>query len=306
MRDLYVGIDIGGTKTSIGIFSPQGTLLSDKKIRTRIDMPCEAFVRTISGDVREMLVSLDAGIETVAFAGAGVPGTVDESGSTVLYAPNLSWRNEPVKRYFQSHLGLEVMLEQDTRAAAWGEYLYGAGKGLSSIVCVTIGTGIGAGIIIAGKIYKGALLCAGEIGHMPVHPRGRKCNCSRSGCLEAYASGTAIRRQGVLAFNDPDMTTERVFDLALRRNGKALAIIEEAVAYLSMGIISVINILSPEAVVLSGGLCAQETLVIEPLTRAVMQGGYPIAVNSERFKIVRAELAGDAPLYGAGMLFKSK
>ncbi len=305
-KDKYsLGIDIGGTKVNIGIFKNDGKLKIKNKYLIIKGGSCYNLVKYICENILTLIDENGITLKQIFFTGVGVPGTVDSENAKVIYAANVFWKDEPIGEYFKEFLGIDIKLIQDTRAAALGELLFGAGRGYKNIVCITLGTGIGAGIIINKKIYNGLSNAAGELGHIIVSPNGRKCNCGQKGCLEAYASGNAIQKRAEELFGEIDnITTESVFKLAEQENNTAKEIIKEMVKYLSIGIVNIINILQPEAVILSGGLSSQEKLLISPLKRLVSNMCYLNSADLIKPILIRAELGEDAPVYGAGMLYR--
>jgi len=244
-----------------------------------------------------MLKAHGKSMEDVVFVGIGVPGTVDADAKVVINAPNLNWKNEPLADYFAEVCQKVPVLVQDTRAAAWCEARVRKEK--RCIVCVTLGTGIGCGIVIDGHIWHGAMGTAGEIGHVPAVLDGRPCACGKKGCMEAYASGTAIARiakEGQLA-----ESSEEVFASAKQGDEKALALISNAVNCAAISICAVINILSPDAVIFSGGLAEQKELYVEPLIDKIRKMAYQQAVG-EGLYIGVSSFGGEAPMIGAAFL----
>lgn len=293
---MRIGIDIGGTKAALVLMDKQEQLVARCKVPTGADRPCRQVIAEIAAAMQEMLAQQHVDFADITFIGVGVPGTVDQTAQIVVHAPNLHWYNEPVGEYFMQACSKRVLLVQDTRAAAWGEYR--ARRDKRCIASVTLGTGIGCGIVLNGRIWHGALGTAGEIGHIPVKPGGRRCACGRSGCMEAYASGTGItrsaREQGVCD------SSEELFALASRGNIQALEILHDAVDWAAVSIAAMINVLSPDAVVFSGGLVAQQKLFVQPLMERIRQWAYPQTV--EGLELAVSAMGGDAPAIGAAFI----
>lgn len=311
---VYVGIDLGGTKTNIAIIDDNGQIVSSRKIYTQgADEDSISVVRKIIEVTRTLISEIDAG-KAVMSIGIGVPGTVERKEGTVLFAPNLGWKDVPVRKLFVEVFNIPVYIGQDTEAAALGEFHYGAGKGMKDIACITVGTGVGCGLIIDGKLHKGKYFTAGEFGHTLVERDGLRCNCGRNGCLEAYASGTAIIKRFKMEVEKgrctsltsrksiTEIRSEDIFDEAKKGDNLALSIINDAVDYLSMGITNIINLICPEAVILSGGIGTEKELFINPLIGKAYSRIYSLLVD--KVKITTAELGEYAPLIGAAMLFK--
>lgn len=294
-----LGIDVGGTKVNLVLTHADGTLIARRRLDVPAHAACRALMREIAVAAQELLACAHVPLDALLALGMGIPGTTD--GQNVLNAPNLHWRDEPCAAYFAEVFGRTPRLMQDTRAAAWGEYCLGAARGRRCVVSVTLGTGVGCGVVLDGKIYHGALGTAGEIGHIPVVPGGRACNCGRLGCMEAYASGTGLARtlkERALA-HIPD--THALFDAAAQGDLQAKAILDEAVGYAAQALCALVNLLSPDALIFSGGLSAQHALYVQPLMDAIRRGAYPLAAD-ERLLMAVSALGEDAPALGAAML----
>lgn len=315
-EEIYLGIDIGGTKTNIGLVDAKGTVLSQKKIATSIKSGpqwARENIQSIVEDAKEVVASLSDN-QHIRSIGIGVPGTVNWELGRIVFAPNLQWRDIPIRDIFENVFGVPVFVGQDTQAAAWGEFLYGAGQGLQDIACITIGTGIGCGLVIGGHLYRGRFGTAGEIGHTVVEKKGLPCNCGKNGCMEVYASGTAILNRFKLAVEAgqkttllehkhlDELTTFDIFAGAKAHDPLAEEIIDSAVEYLSMALTNLINLFGPEAVILSGGIGEQRALYVEPLIRRTYERIYSVLVD--KIKITSAKLGANAPLIGAAMLFR--
>jgi len=304
-----IGIDIGGTKVNIGIIKETGEIVDKVKISSKNSKKVKSFVNEIVNRLKKLLESNKLNLEEVCFIGVGVPGTVDIEKGIVEYCPNLFWEMVPLVKYFSERLPQkEIKIIQDSWAAALAEHEFGAGRGYAHMACVTLGTGIGGGVILNNKIFQGGLHCAGEIGHIIVQKDGRKCNCGNSGCLEKYSSGNGIFEQAIEQFPEEfegrTLQAETVFQMAYEGNRSALDLIDNSVQMLAIGIANMVDILSLEAVVISGGLCIHEELVVNPLKKYVKSYGYYSWTRQERFVIHCAELVSDAPMLGAAFIYK--
>lgn len=298
---MRLGIDVGGTKVNIVLTDDAGKQLDLLPMVVPKQSTPEEVIALIAQQAQEVLVRNGVVKEDLIRIGMGVPGTTD--GHVVFNAPNLHWQNVPCADIFESLFGVRPLIVQDTRAAAWGEYTLGAGAGKQSLVCATLGTGIGCGIVLNGAIYHGALGTAGEIGHIPVVLDGRKCNCGRSGCMETYASGTGLWRscEEEPALNGKVHDTHELFDAAQNGDEAALQIINRGVECAAQALSAVINILSPDALIFSGGMCTQKTLYVEPLMRKIRELAYGLAVD-DRLLMSVSPLGSLAPALGAAML----
>src|SRR5581483_7451213 len=192
---LNLGVDIGGTNTKIGLIDERGNILIQKKIPTNPQLGPETSIGIIAEAMNSVLAERGMKHEALRSIGIGVPGTANCETGMVIYAPNIFWRNVPIGPMLQSKFHVPVYVTQDTRAAAWAEHLVGTAQGVNSLASVTLGTGIGCGMVLDGKIFHGAMNTAGEFGHQIVEFDGKSCNCGRRGCLEAHARGLAIVRE---------------------------------------------------------------------------------------------------------------
>jgi glucokinase len=310
MREIIsLGIDIGATKANIGLVTSSGKIIDSARISVQSDMRPEDFVKMLYREVEKLIRINGFNKEEIYFYGVGVPGTADYQTGIVEYCPNLGWEDLPLGALFKKYLGLDILVSQDSRLAAWAEYLLGAGQNYKTNICLTLGTGIGGGIIIDGKIYHGAMNTAGEVGHSVFQKDGRLCKCGNQGCMERYSSGTGIIERALETFPekfvDLPHRSETVFSLAYAGDQDMLALIHEVVSDLAVGIANVVSILSPEAVIISGGLCDHEELIIKPLRELVYQSGYYSWTRKKQLKIERAQMGPEAPMIGAALFYKT-
>ena len=301
-RNLSLGVDVGGTKISIGIVTDTGTILDKIEIRTGPDFDYTVVGGNIVDACRGLLGRNNLDTDNLSSVGIGIPGTTDSETGVVEFAPNLGWTKVPFGGFIHERIDIPLYLVQETHAAVLAEYLFGAGRGTENLACVAIGTGIGCGLILGGRLHRGSFNTAGEFGHILVRKNGNTCACGRRGCLEAYGSGPSITRR--IAFGEfEDLKgagTERIFAAALNGREDVRAAIVEAVEYVGMGLVNVINLLSTEKILLTGGLADQEDLVIETLRRFVRDNAYSVAAG--KVAIEKAALGKDAPMIGAAML----
>ena len=290
-----IGIDIGGTKISTGLFNCDENLLIENKkeyIKSIKDLRGH-----IMNTVSELAGNNGISINEIEFCGIGIPGTVSADGKRILKAPNIGILSENLASEAELDLGIPVALIQDSRAAAWGEYLLCEDKP-KVLVCITLGTGIGTGIVINGEICHGGLGSAGEIGHLPVKDGGRPCGCGKRGCLEKYSAGGGLDISAAELLGE-GKTSADLFSEAKGGTEEAIAIISEAVRSLGVGLVSVINLLSPDCILFSGGLSLQKELYVDPLIEYVKNHCY----SAGRLPTMRpAQLGESAPLYGAALM----
>ncbi len=309
---LTIGVDIGGTKVLGGVVDEDGELLA----QARRETPADDSSRTLDYIV-EVIDELSSGRE-IAAVGIGAAGWIDDKRSRVLFAPNLAWRNEPLRDTLAARVGYPVVVENDGNAAAWAEFRFGAARYASgSTVLVTIGTGIGGGIIIGGEIIRGAFGVAAEPGHITMIVGGRACPCGRRGCLEQYASGTAlVRAARERSALDPVGSTHLV-DLAggdieaiegehvtrAARDGDpvALASFDEIARWLGAGLADLTYLLDPEVLVVGGGVVDAGNLLMEP-TRAAYAESLGARGSLAVAPVVAATLGSAAGVVGAADL----
>ncbi|MCL2461623.1 MAG: ROK family protein, partial [Defluviitaleaceae bacterium] len=236
-----LGVDVGATKINIGILNGNNEVAAKRKVMvSRLSEKgiTDGIIRSIDGLLAETGVSK----EEIASCGVGVPGTVSEDGRRAVKVPNLSLENAELSAALEAATGIPVRLIQDSRAAAYGEYLAGGGQGKKTVVCVTLGSGIGTGIVIDGQVYNGALGGAGEMGHLPAVEGGRPCGCGKSGCMEKYAAGIGLDITAREALGKEDATAADLFRAAEDGDEKAESAIGEAVAMLGRAMVAVVNL----------------------------------------------------------------
>lgn len=307
----YIGIDVGGTNLKAGLVREDGQILAVERTPLAFENP-EQFARTLAQLGQSVLHQAGIPASDVVSAGIGIPGAV--AGGDILYTCNIPLRDVPLSRLFRQHLDVPVLLENDANCAAVGEWLCGAGRGTQQFIVVTLGTGVGGGLILNGKLYSGSGM-VGEVGHMVIQHGGAPCNCGRRGCWEAYASATGLIRMTREAMEaHPESLLHTVaaqsgcvegrtaFDAAVQRDETALALCRDYVSYLAAGVTNLINILQPEAVAIGGGIAAApDGLLLTPLREIVERECYP-RHTGQIPRIVRAELGNDAGIIGAALL----
>ena len=307
----YIGIDVGGTSLKAGLVREDGQILAVERTPLAFENP-EQFARTLAQLGQSVLHQAGIPASDVVSAGIGIPGAV--AGGDILYTCNIPLRDVPLSRLFRQHLDVPVLLENDANCAAVGEWLCGAGRGTQQFIVVTLGTGVGGGLILNGKLYSGSGM-VGEVGHMVIQHGGAPCNCGRRGCWEAYASATGLIRMTREAMEaHPESLLHTVaaqsgcvegrtaFDAAVQGDETALALCRDYVSYLAAGVTNLINILQPEAVAIGGGVAAApDGLLLTPLREIVERECYP-RHTGQIPRIVRAELGNDAGIIGAALL----
>jgi glucokinase len=308
MTKYRVGIDVGGTKVGLGLLEPDGKIARASVIGTpSFAAGADAFVDAICDAFHALLSQGGVSIEQVEGLGVGVPGTVTRTTGTVRYCQNLFGAVQlPMADMFEQRLGIRPSVMQDSWAAAYAEYEFGQKRAFPNMLCVTVGTGIGCGVILNGHVFGGALGTAGELGHVPIVYQGRACVCGQHGCLERYVSGTAIYAQAMERFPEKlkgmPPKAESVFTLAYAGDKDALKLIAECTDWLAYGLSLAIDLLAVDTVVISGGVSAHKELLIDPLEAKIRAHAYPPWAQNERLKVLQAVLGSEAPMVGAAFL----
>jgi glucokinase len=308
-----IAVDIGGTKILVALFSANGRIKAKVTRPTVVEEGVNAIIDRLVPVIKEILKVNHLTISQIDAISIACAGGIDTGkGVVITPSPHLpDWVNVPLAEIVRKKIGVITYIINDASAAALGEQRYGAGKAMKNLVLLTLGTGIGGGIIIDGKLYLGARGGAGELGHMTVNADGPKCGCGNTGCLEMYASGTAIARDAterirlgaksavvdMAAGNIDKITAEMVGKAA--KNGDKLAkdVIEKAAYYLGVGLVNIANIFNPEMVVISGGMAALGEMIIVPGRRMVADRAF--SINAQSVRIVTGKLGNEAGVYGA-------
>jgi glucokinase len=308
---LTVGVDVGGTKIAGGVVDDHGKILATAR-RESPATKRDAIEQAIQDIVIELRQSYD--IEAV---GIGAAGFVDVRRANVLFAPNLAWRDEPIKSDLERRTGLPVVVENDANAAAWGEFTFGAGEDVADSLLVTVGTGVGGGIVLNGELHRGAFGVAAEIGHIRVVPGGRLCGCGNRGCWEQYSSGTALVREAREQVAEGSLIAKGLLDRAdgkvesitgpliteAARDGDEFAIEQLASLgqWLGEGIATLTAVLDPAVVVIGGGVSEAGDLLLEPI-RAHFRSSLTGRNYRPALEIRQAVLGNKAGMMGAADL----
>ena len=308
---LACGVDVGGTKIAGGVIDEDGNILEE----LRVESPAtdsEAIEAAIAGLVAELRARHEIGA-----VGVGAAGYIDKSRSVVMFAPNIAWRDVDLKTELEERVRLPVVVENDANAAAWGEFRYGAGADAEDLLLVTVGTGVGGGLVLDGEVYRGAFGVGAEIGHMRVVPNGILCGCGNHGCFEQYASGSALVREARAAASGGSLLARGLLDRAggdagkitgplvteAARDGDPFAMEQLAALgkWLGEGIASLAAILDPAVVVIGGGVSEAEELLLGPV-RAAFATQLPGRGHRPTLEIRKAQLGNRAGLIGAADL----
>ena len=309
-----IGIDLGGTNIVAGVVDDEFRIVATAKCKTRIPRPAEENVVDLARMAKEAVQNAGLTMADIAYVGVGSPGTCNADTGIVEYSNNLQFEKLPLRDMLGGMLDKAVYIENDANAAALGEALAGAAKGAQSCVCITLGTGVGGGIIIDGKIYGGFNFAGAELGHTVIMVDGELCTCGRFGCWEAYASATALINQTRRAMvNHPDSAMWSIAEDLDKVNGRtafdgmragdavAAQVVDTYIKYIATGLINVINIFQPEVLCIGGGICKEGDTLLKPLAAHIERERYS-KYSSHQTRLCVATLGNDAGIIGAAFL----
>lgn len=309
-----IGIDLGGTNIVAAVVDGEYNILGKSKTPTASPRSAQEIFDDIAKVCREAMENAGVSISDISSIGMGTPGTVNGDG-IIEFANNLGFNNVPARDMLKERLGdLPVFIENDANCAALGEAYAGCGNGSKNFVAVTLGTGVGSGVIIDGKIVNGVNFAGGEFGHMVIMVDGEPCTCGRKGCWEAYASATALIRQTKAAMEKyPDsvmhslaeeegkVSGRTAFDAMRKGDIAGIKVVDSYIKYVACGLINIVNALQPEIICVGGGICNEGDTLLKPLSRYVNAERYSIHSKIQT-KIMKAQLGNDAGIIGAALL----
>lgn len=316
----YLGIDLGGTNIAIGVVDENNQIVIKDSVPTKAQRPPEEIVIDMAKLCRDLLERANIPLSEVAYAGIAAPGSIDPEKGVVIYANNLPFRDFPIADLLRKHLPIEkVYLDNDANAAAYGEAIAGAARGCRYAVMITLGTGLGGGIVIDGKIYSGFNYAGGELGHIVIEYDGVPCTCGRKGCWESYSSATGLIRMTKekmaetketlmweLAEGSLDNVSGKTAFAAMKQGDKAATeVVDKYISYLACGVTNIINIFQPEVLCIGGGICREGDYLIKPLLEKVSAEQYTRSLKKQT-EIKIAELGNDAGIIGAAALGKQQ
>ena len=315
-----IGIDLGGTNIVASVVDDDYNIIGTSKTPTNSPRSADEIFDDIADVCEEAVKTAGLTMEDIDSVGMGTPGTVNQDG-VIEFANNLAFNNVPARTMLAKRINKpeeKVFIENDANCAALGEAYAGCGNGAKDFVAVTLGTGVGSGVIIGGKIVNGVNYAGGECGHMVIVVDGEQCSCGRKGCWEAYASATALIRQTKKAMEEyPDSLMHKLakeegkvsgrtaFDAMRLGDIAGIKVVDDYIKYVACGLINIVNALQPEIICIGGGICNEGETLMEPLRRFVQSERYSIHSKIQT-KIVKAELGNDAGVIGAALLGKVK
>ena len=307
-----LAIDMGGTKIRTAIISNKGQIIVKEDCLTLADEGLEAVTGRILSGIDRLLNLRNIDLSQLHSISIAAAGAIDFEKGLITSSPNLpGWHDVPLRDIVRSKYRVDTFLINDASAAALGEHEFGAGRGVDNLILLTVGTGIGGGIIIDGKLYSGPSGSAGEIGHMTIDVNGQRCNCGNTGCLETLASGTAMAREAIKRIKQGErsslteivegeiesITAEKVSVAAQGGDSLASEVIFKAATYLGVGMVNLVNIFNPEMIIVGGGVAKLGDLLLDPARQVVRERAFRLSAQAVR--IVRTQLGDDSGLLGA-------
>ncbi|MGN0745157.1 MAG: ROK family protein [Aristaeellaceae bacterium] len=311
---VYAGIDVGGTGIQVGVVDETGHIIAKSSMVTEVGAPYQEQIAGMARCVQEAMDKAGLPMSELKSVGAGVPGLADQKTGMVTYCPNIHWNDVPFREEFQKHIDKPVFIDNDATVAGLAESVAGVSAGSDSSVFLTLGTGVGGGIVINGKVWNGAHGVGSEIGHMILEADGEPCNCGNNGCLERYCSATAIIRMAreqmdnhpdslILTMSEGDkakINAKIVFDAAREGDPTAVKVFRRYIRYLGQAIANIVNFLDPEVVVLGGGVSKAGAFLLDAVRAEVPK--YVLYKTMPIARIELARLGPDAGIIGAAML----
>ncbi len=310
-----IGVDLGGTNIAVGVVDEQYKIVGRGKVKTNAPRPAEEIFDDIAKAIN--LAVEDAGItmDEVSAIGVGTPGSVNKESGLIEFSNNLEFDHVPAKEMLESRTGKPCVFENDANAAALGEAYAGAGNGVKNLVAVTLGTGVGSGIILGGKVMSGINDAAGEMGHMVIVVNGEQCNCGRKGCWERYASATALISQtkakmkecpDSLMWKECDGDIDKVggrtaFNAMYAGDAAAKEVVDKYIYYVSVGVTNIVNTFQPDVVCIGGGISNEGDNLLNPIRKYVEEERYT-KYSKKQTKICKAVLGNDAGIIGAALV----
>ena len=315
----YLGIDLGGTNIVAGVVDEEGNIIVKASCKTNIPRSQEAICDDMAAVALKALESAGLTKNDIHYVGIGAPGAVNGATGVIEFTSNFNFHNWKIGEMMKERLGVDVFVENDANAAAYGEYQVGAAREANDAIVITLGTGVGGGIIIDGQIYSGSNYAGAELGHMVIHHGGRQCPCGRKGCWEAYSSATGLINMTKEAIINPYNNTSMLYKLidgdTSKINGKTAfdamlqgcevgkAIVDEYISYLGCGLVNIINIFQPEILCIGGGVSNQGDNLLLPLKKIIEAERYT-KHNDKQTQVCLCQLGNDAGIIGAAFLGK--
>ena len=313
----YIGVDLGGTNIAVGLLNDNFLMVGKEKCPTGVSRGLSAVLDDMAGLCNKLIKDNNLTADDIAYIGIASPGSVEPDKGVVAYSNNLNMENYPIASELTARTGVKkVLLENDANAAALGEALMGAGKGKNDVIMITLGTGVGGGIVIDRHLYSGFNFAGGELGHTVIEAGGKPCSCGRKGCWEAYSSATGLINMTKEKLNETKDTVmwemvkndiknvsgRTAFDASRKGDKAGQEVVDKYIDYLACGLANMINIFQPEVLCIGGGVCGEGDYLLTPLKALVREREYGHAQRTKFTEIKIAELGNDAGIIGAALL----
>ncbi len=304
MKNLTIGVDIGGTNIKLGIINSQGKIISRGNLQTtKYAKSKNVLIKALISELDSLLEKNSLKATDILGIGIGLPGLVDYEKGNVIFLPNVpGWHNVPLKKIIESKIRIKTFLDNDVNLIALGEWKLGAGSNYENLICITLGTGVGGGLILDNKLYRGEGFAAGEIGHIPLNEKGKKCNCGGTACLEATIGRNALMQKAAILFKKRNIDLKEVYDLAEKGNARAIDFWRQTANHLGNGLVGIVNVLNPQLIVIGGGVSGSYKFLKPAFLKVLKER--TMTVQSRMIKIAQAKLGDDAGIIGANVLVR--
>lgn len=310
-----IGVDLGGTNISVGAVDENNKMVGRGRVKTKAKRTAEEIFADMAKAIEMAMIDAKIKIGDVRSIGIGTPGSVDKAKGEIVFANNLYFHHVPARDLLKKYFDVDIFIDNDANCAALGEAVAGAGNGIKNFVAITLGTGVGSGIIIDGKIVTGCNDAGGEYGHMVIQVDGESCTCGRDGCWEAYAAATALIKQTKEAMlkdkdtvmwqlaggNIENVNGRTAFDGMRMKDKTAKEVVDRYIKYVAVGTVNVINALQPDMLCFGGGICNEGDTLLDPIREYVARERYSRYADKQT-EICRAILGNDAGIIGAALL----
>jgi len=302
MKRYVVGVDVGGTNIKLGVVGPSGQVIVRNSFATKPFASTQIkLIAALGQEIEASIISAGLHKDQIAGVGIGLPGLVDYEKGVVRFLPNIpGWRGVHLKSILQKRVKLPVFVDNDVKIITLAESKFGAGRGVKNLICLTLGTGVGAALILNGELYRGEDNAAGELGHMPLNEHGPKCNCGGFGCFETYVGNRPLFALASRIMGKHGMTTEDMFALAQKGNKKALLFWKTAAEHIGNGLVGIVNLLNPRLLIIGGGISHNEKFLFKTIAATIRRRA--MSLQGSAFKIKRAKFKDDAGIIGAYVL----
>ena len=304
MKHYTIGVDVGGTNIKLGLVGRSGRIVTRAFLDTKSFYKSKKkLINAIVGEIHDLIKEEKLVSKDILGIGLGLPGLIDSKRGIVNFLPNIpGWKNVPIKNIIHEKLRIPTVVDNDVNLITLGEWKFGAGKGYKNLMCMTLGTGVGGGLILNGALYRGEGFVAGELGHMPLNEKGPDCSCGGSGCFEYYVGNGYLLKKAAKIFKNKNIQLPDVSYLAEQGNMRAIQFWEETATHIGNGLVGVVNLLNLRLIVIGGGVSNNYRFLGKTIRAVIKRRA--MKVQSKMVKTVRAKLGDDAGIMGAQVLVK--